>query len=334
MKSLRSIQYLRAAAALAVVAYHAGQWIFSPVTTGAAGVDVFFVISGFVMWISTRGRQVSPAAFLWRRLIRVAPLYWLATLALAAGAAASPGLFPHVTPQAGHILRSMLFIPHSNPEGDPFPLLAAGWTLNYEAVFYVIFAAALFVPPGRRLAVLAAALGAVASFGMFHHPAYPFLANPLMLQFLGGAILGRLWLDRALPSGRTGLIVIGLAVAALAASHFLGVVPESLLRPLLWGLPAGALVLGAVAMEAEGKLPRWPALSLLGDASYAIYLCHTPVLALWNRAIGPTDPAVFFAGGLTLSLTVGLACHLLIERPLLAALRRRKGAPVLAQGGA
>ena len=327
VKTIRSIQYLRALAALSVVAYHAGQWIVSPVSVGAAGVDVFFIISGFVLWTVTWARPQSPGAFLWRRAVRVVPLYWMATLALAAGALAAPGLIPHVTPQAGHILQSMLFIPHHNPEGDLFPLLAPGWTLNYEAAFYLVFAAGLALPSRWRLAWLAGVLGPLACFGLFYFPAYPFGANPMLLQFLAGAMLGRLWIDRALPSRRVGVALMILALAAFAASHPLGVVPDSLLRPLAWGLPAFALVLGALAVEADGGVPAWPVVGRLGDASYAIYLCHTPVIALWNRLIGPTNPALFFVMAMALSVAAGLACHAAIERPLLRRLGRAGSQP-------
>src|SRR5665213_2393583 len=96
MKPLSSIQYLRAGAALAVVAYHALQWLGGGFDVGRAGVDVFFVISGLIMWTVTAGREVSPGAFLWRRFTRVAPLYWLASLGVAGMAVIWPALLPPV----------------------------------------------------------------------------------------------------------------------------------------------------------------------------------------------------------------------------------------------
>ena len=149
-----SIQHLRAIAALSVALFHACQWSQIDFGIGAAGVDLFFVISGFVMWTVTAGREAAPLTFLRRRVIRVAPLYWIVTLALVAGALVFPQRFPEVEPRADHILLSLAFIQHMNPAGQPFPILAPGWTLNYEAVFYLVFASTLILPVRRRIAGL------------------------------------------------------------------------------------------------------------------------------------------------------------------------------------
>src|SRR5580658_5421280 len=143
---LLSIQALRALAATAVVAYHALQWGSGGFDVGRAGVDVFFVISGFIMWRVTSGRDVTPGAFLWRRVTRVAPLYWLTTLAVLAAALVWPGFLPEVRPGWRHLALSLAFIPHLDPRGLPFPTLPPGWTLDYEALFYLTFAAALAGP--------------------------------------------------------------------------------------------------------------------------------------------------------------------------------------------
>ncbi len=323
MRTLLSIQYLRGFAALAVVAYHACQWIMAPVSVGAAGVDVFFVISGFIMWTTTWEAPISPARFAWRRLTRVAPLYWVLTLALAAAATALPGVFPHVTPQPLHVVKSMLFIAHYNPEGAAFPLLAVGWTLVYEMVFYLAFTVALAFPRSQRMAWLSLILVPISCFGLMYLPAYTMLANPMLLQFLAGAAVGRLYLQRALPGRTGGWIALAAAAVLFAVSHLIGVVPESLMRPLEWGAPATMLVLGAVCIEADGGVRSSPILKRLGDASFSIYLIHTPVMALFNKAIGPTHPALFFTLAMILSVAAGLACHHWLEQPLLALFRRR-----------
>lgn len=325
MRNLLSIQYLRAVAALMVVAFHAGQWVLMPVAVTAAGVDVFFIISGFVMWITTWNHAVSPVEFLRRRAIRVAPLYWLATLGLALGIAALPGVFPNVTLDAVHILKSLLFIPHVNPRGDPFPLLAVGWTLNYEAVFYLAFSAALTAAPQNRLGVLIAILVPLACLGTLYIPLYHLFANPMLLQFLVGVAVARLWIQRALPGPRAGLAFAALGMAALIATHWMGAQPDHFIRPFLWGAPAALLVLGLVA--AEPILPVWPALRRLGDASYSLYLVHTPVMALLNGILSPSHPVLFFGLAVAVSIAAGLLCHAAIERPLLARLRPRPSAP-------
>jgi exopolysaccharide production protein ExoZ len=323
VRTLSSIQYLRGVAAVAVVSYHIGQYLLWPVEVGAAGVDVFFIISGFVMWTTTWQRPTPPLLFLWRRAIRVAPLYWLATLALLACVLAVPSAFFNITVDAGHILKSLAFISHVNPLGAPFPFLAPGWTLNYEAIFYLAFALSLCIPPSRRLAVLAGLLIGIACLGWIDVPRYRLGANPMMLQFLAGALIGRLWLQRMMPGARAGWILMGASLLMFFGSVLLGVKTDFFVRPMLWGIPAATLVLGALTLDANGALPRAPVLQRLGDASYSIYLCHVIVLALFNRAIGPTNPILFLALGMALSVGAGLFCHRYVERPLLKLMRRR-----------
>jgi len=320
VRALLSIQYLRAIAALAVVFYHAGQWVMSPLAIGAAGVDIFFLVSGFVMWTSTWGHTVRPLDFLSRRAVRVVPLYWLATLALAVVVLLLPGVVPNATVQGEHILKSLLFIPHYNPQGSPFPLLAVGWTLTYEAVFYLAFAVALLARPDERMGVLVGILVPLSALGIVVYPLYPLFANPMLLQFLVGAIIGRLWLSRtAQPSPRTGLVLAAVGAVALAVSQGFEIKPEDLYRPLFWGLPAACLVMGVVA--AEPILPAAPILRRIGDASYSIYLVHTTVMAFANKAIGHEQSILFFCVAVALSIAAGLACHAAIERPLLTRLR-------------
>ena len=131
-QTLLSIQYLRASAALMVVVYHA--MMLAPVDfgIGAAGVDLFFVISGFILWTIARERPLTPLEFLKRRWIRVAPLYWTLTLAVAAIATFWPFVFGQFKATPSHVLLSLGFIQHMNPDGAPFPLIPVGWSLNYE----------------------------------------------------------------------------------------------------------------------------------------------------------------------------------------------------------
>ncbi|HEX7760137.1 MAG TPA: acyltransferase [Caulobacteraceae bacterium] len=330
MKTYYSIQYLRAAAAIAVAVYHAFQWMDGGFEAGRAGVDVFFVISGFIMWSITAGRQVRPRSFLWRRLTRVAPTYWVITLVLAATAVAWPAFLPNVQAGWSHMLLSMAFITHRGPNGLPFPVLPAGWTLNYEAEFYLIFAVGLLMGETRRLAFVTAALVAIGVLGVLDPPLYTLGANLMMMEFAAGLWLGKLATDRVLPGALIGASLAGLALALFAATNsaWFG---DTLMRPLFWGLPALMLVGGAVALEARGKVLRWRWLKALGDASYSIYLCHAPATALVAHAVGTSQPLIFAPAAIAASIAAGLACRRFVERPLLHLLRRRE-APVSAPG--
>lgn len=317
-----SIQHLRALAALSVALFHACQWSQIDFSIGAAGVDLFFVISGFVMWTVTAGRDVTPAAFLRRRLIRVAPLYWMVTLALVAGALAVPQRFPEVEPRADHVLLSLAFIQHMNPGGQPFPVLAPGWTLNYEAVFYLVFASTLILPVQRRIAALTMALAVLSVAGFAWPPGYVMMLNPMFLQFLAGVWLARLAQERLLPERAIGWLLMGMGLA-LFLLLWLSAIDPDLWRPMIWGVPAALVVAGAVSVEADGGWPHWRWLGLLGNASYSLYLTHTLTIGALAMTIGAWNPPLFVPLAMAVATAGGLAGYLWVEKPLLSLLRRR-----------
>ena len=318
---LLSIQYLRAVAALMVLAYHACRWTWPQMAIGAAGVDVFFVISGFILWTVAHERATTPGRFLRHRASRVVPLYWVLTLAVAGAAVAAPAYFHDARPTVSHVLLSLGFIPHLNEAGEPFPLISAGWSLNYEAIFYLIFTAALFAKAEHRFAWLSVGLVAVPVFGVVFHQLYYLGFNAMFLQFLAGVWLARRRLAKGLPRRPLGLTLAIMGVLGFVALSFLDLF-ENLARPLWWGVPAFALVAGLVMVEDDGGLPRIGWLKLLGDASYSIYLTHvifTGVLTHFINSGTLTYVAVAVAG----SLALGLACHFLLEKPLIGLFRQK-----------
>jgi exopolysaccharide production protein ExoZ len=329
---LLSIQALRALAALAVVAYHALQWDSGGFDVGRAGVDVFFVISGFIMWHVTSGRDVAPGAFLWRRFTRVAPLYWLATLGVLAVALVWPAFLPEVRPGWRHLALSLAFIPHLDPRGLPFPTLPPGWTLDYEALFYVIFAAALAGPRSWRGRLVVGALIAVTAFGfLVPEPFYYLGANPMLLQFAAGVCLGIAVENGLSPARWMGAAMILAALAWWTAVQAVGLFTE-LWRPLLWGVPAFLTVAGALGLElgpSAIRAPAWTARAarVLGDASYAIYILHLPASALAAHTLGYTRPWLFLPAAMAASIAAGLAGRAWVEKPLLERLRARRARP-------
>jgi len=320
-RPLLSIQYLRAGAALAVVAYHAMQWRDEGFDVGRAGVDVFFVISGVIMWKITAGRDVAPLVFLWRRATRVAPLYWIATLLVAATATLWPGFLPQISGNLRHLALSLAFIPHFDPHGLPFPTLPPGWSLIYEAVFYGVFALALAGPRAWRGRVATGGLTAVIISGIvLRDPAYILGANPMLWQFAAGLGLGLAMEKKALPSKAWGWALIAAALAVWTVIQSSGVFVE-LWRPFFWGVPATLLVAGALTVEARGGVAVWPWLKNLGDASYAIYLFHMPAVAVVAHAVGLRRLWVYLPLSLAAAVAAGLAAHRGLERPLVARLR-------------
>jgi exopolysaccharide production protein ExoZ len=326
MQTLFSIQYLRALAALAVVVFHAGERTGLHFTIGAAGVDVFFVVSGFIMMAISDGRPDGPAAFFRNRLLRVAPAYWAATVVMIAGAIV--GLFPNLQLDALHVLGSFLFIPLPSPNsGNLWPVLVQGWTLNYEIFFYAVFALILFLKPMFRLAALATTFGVLALIGLAAKPDIPTLAfytAPIILEFVAGAALAKLWKHGRLPPASLGLVFAGLAVAGFATIQVLKLNFDA------WtcGPLAVMLVLGALAIETRGKLPAMPGLAYLGDSSYSIYLWHTfAVSVVVQVGLALSLPPFMLLIIATLSgVIVGVAGYECFERPVHLMLRGKRSA--------
>ena len=207
------IQSLRGIAALAVVWHHAtnqvaGMAAFVPWGFGVSGVDVFFVISGFIMVVTTWDRRITPTEFWRRRFLRVVPLYWLLTLAMVAIALAAPSLFKSLKVAPATLLESLLFVPHFSQSfpGNVWPLLVPGWTLNFEMFFYVVFGTLLVLPRTARMQTLVAALVGLVAIGTllgpFENAAAQTYTHPMLLEFAGGALLGAWWKSgpRTLPA--------------------------------------------------------------------------------------------------------------------------------------
>lgn len=319
---LLSIQYMRAIAAIGVLSFHAAQRAGSDFGIGAAGVDVFFVISGFIMWVISARKPLRPTAFLARRAARIVPLYWLVTLVVAGTALAAPSLFPNLRPTFAHVVKSLLFYPHSDPVGVVAPLIVPGWTLNYEVFFYGVFAVSLLTALRVRPLVLTAMLGLLVLVGKIAHPSNAVGAtytSPLLLEFLSGVWLGKAWTDHRLPGPAFGFIGVALGSGMIVIVTLSGLAIEPV-RIFAWGLPSLLIVAGAVSLDRAGLVADWPILKFLGDASYSIYLVHGLALSVAARllAIAGIDwaPALLIAG-VAGGLGAGSACYLLVEKPLL-----------------
>jgi len=235
-----SIQYLRAAAALGVVAFHAAQRAGIDLRIGAAGVDVFFVISGVIIWVVTQARRPAPGAFVLDRLSRIAPAYVLLTLGVAGSALAFPSLFPNLRLTSGHVLQSVLFIPHPDPDGRPWPVVVAGWTLTFEMFFYVVFACALLVPLQDRAWWCTLFIGGFAACDAvvrFDSVIGQFYTDNITLEFVAGIWLGVAWTRGRLPSRFLGWAALVSGMAGLAASSGLQALWPGLPECLYWGCP-------------------------------------------------------------------------------------------------
>jgi exopolysaccharide production protein ExoZ len=286
---LHSLQAMRAVAAWLVVADHAlleithngsedriTQFAW---TLGSGGVYAFFVISGFIMvhvcWESF-GRWAASADFLRRRIIRIVPLYWVATIAALAyhRVSATHGA------NAGwpELATSLAFIPYAGQDGSWTPILPQGWTLNYEMMFYAIFALGLSFPRQLALPAVGVALGGFVVLGPWvPHGTIAYLASPIVLWFMLGVGLAVLWRRRGFqePAWLAGWVRLLEPFGDASYSTYLvhGLVLTMLLR--LW-------------LVANGTLSMWivpVSLVAVTIAGYATHLAvEKPILRVITRA--------------------------------------------------
>lgn len=324
------LQYLRAIAVLMVVVGHlhqaggrfTGADILGPVGyLGFAGVDVFFVISGFIIHTLYRSAKRPTASYALKRLNRIYPLYWIFTaLALLGYLAMGDSLTRQITDIDW--LTTVALLPSSQP-----PLLLVGWTLIHEIYFYLVYGLLLFLPGRWRWAAIATWLGltllAQTSWLAPTNPWSALVLSPFNLLFIAGLGLAELrphlartrWI--ALP-----ILLVGVAIATRwTATYGLDGLADAGDRVFAFLTLAIALVWAVLAWQ-----PRWhAALTGIGDWSYAIYLGHLLVIGTLARIIGRmAEPGLastlaLYMIGLALSLALGFLTHRFLEMPLLAA---------------
>jgi exopolysaccharide production protein ExoZ len=331
-----NVQYLRFVAASMVVLHHTllASFRYWPddahdrhqFVAGAAGVDIFFVISGFIMVFISEKKERSPLDFVRHRLARVVPPYWVVTICIAVAMLIAPSAFQVSRFELPHFLASLLFLPYPHPTlNEALPLYAPGWTLNYEFFFYMLFAAAMAINSTNRVALASSALIALVIAGYAwpnENVAYAFYTNPIMLEFVYGMIIGRMVIRGAsVPrSASFGLILLGIA-GLIAAAQYSLVERLSGERILIYGLPAALLVAGSITLEFSKIAKPINFIVMLGNASYAIYVTHYILLgsilkgcSLFGLSPGFALTAICFVG----ATAIGVLFHFAIERPLVA----------------
>jgi exopolysaccharide production protein ExoZ len=338
-----SLQALRFMAAAMVVAFHSSCWamfgegVDCPVDRGwgigGAGVDIFFVISGFV--ITFTGPLASPrptgAQFFWRRWSRVAPIFYLLSAPFIAIALATGGLN---WPQTA---ATFLFWPAAGPDLVQ-PYLHAGWTLGFEMLFYTAMSLALVGGRLRRnFAILAAALAlAVIASRFVAWDGLKVLANPIFVEFAAGAGLAILWPRLGAAPLTLGWAMIATGIGVIAADAVVGVGNVSWwttlentnvwMRVAVFGAPGALLIAGFCVCERALKGRVVSLAASLGDASYSLYLSQAfsvPAASLlWFQFLGRTHLVLTGIASFVTAVAVGVAVYRWIERPILKELRR------------
>lgn len=313
MSRIVSLQLGRAFAATSVVVGHTLheaekwpdaspwiEWLGHNVPFGS-GVDVFFVISGFVMSFISQGRLDEPGywrTFSLNRIARIVPAYWFYTTAMVVLLLAMPSAFDTASFNIWQVLRSYLFLPGLTAERGN-PILQLGWTLNYEMFFYALFALAIALFGRRAVPALVATLVVLVALNpLFVDGIYAlaYWTRPIILDFAAGMLLAEVFMRGIrIPRG-TGIVLMILGVALLHVTIQMQFPPKSLADDVSYGIAATIFVAGLVlAPDVRETDPLTRGAVLVGDASYSLYLSHPfaltavflvfariPALQLWN----------------------------------------------------
>ncbi|QDL98015.1 acyltransferase [Rhodopseudomonas palustris] len=345
-----AIQLLRAFAATAVVFTHAttrigyifpegiaGSHLFGEssgqVRVGDAGVDLFFVISGFVMLYVHRNDFARPGAvsgFFRKRIARIVPLYWLLTTVAVAVTVLSPGVFTthYAAADPAWIVGSYLFLPIPAPGRELSPVIGVGWTLNYEMFFYLVFGLLLMFPRALALRSLITAFTVLVGLGVVLSPALPwakFVTSWLLLEFLLGIGIAYWRLSGGRLSAQAAWMVAAVSLAVLLATVHWTPDEQGAGRFALWGIPAAGIVVAATNLDlGQGRARRLAA--VLGDASYSIYLFQVFALPIWGFMMSrlgfgtlPFDLNVVILT--VLVVASGVVGWAVVERPLSRAVK-------------
>jgi exopolysaccharide production protein ExoZ len=324
-----TLQYLRAIAAMAVVYYHVGLGIRDESKSisqlGACGVDLFFVISGFIMYYISSFKPMTPWRFAGARFLRIVPIYWLATLTMFLMPVVSKTIGWSSSLDIRHLATSLFFIGGMHWTGmyGTFPVYRAGWTINYEIFFYVLFSLGLFLNSVRRTAIavclVLSLLVAVGISYQIEDGILGFYTAPIVIEFIFGMAIAAGYRAGWRLQWSAALVSISVGVIALM---IWADTPDGRLWALDRGIPAALIVVGSVSLESSARNLPIPIIRLIGDSSYSIYLTHLftlPLLGiLWNHAFTLSSHMVVirYAVPMTAAAAVGVGVYWAVERPL------------------
>lgn len=340
--TIYSVQLLRAIAALLVVfdhglihiltaygapqEYHVMAW-----KLGGIGVTIFFVISGFVMALTNDrkfGQPAEPVHFMLNRIIRIVPLYWVMTFV----AAALTMLTTDKEVSISYLLMSLFFIVPQDASGQALlqPVLGPGWTLTYEMFFYAIFALFLLLPKRAGVIGFTITMLALVFWGMttlssaeINDPTsrFAFYANPLLLLFVSGVLLGVAYKKYETLFGQINISIVWMFIAVAITTAFSILTDKNswplYLQPIVFVLPLICVAIALVSRFEPVTLSRRFGI-LLGEASYSIYLSHILFLAVLRKILpaGTLYGTFYLTAAIAGSIITGILIYKLIEMPL------------------
>ena len=341
---LKLIQVIRGIAATIVILVHVSsstlvyfktEWLYDIFKVGWNGVDIFFVLSGFIITFihfDDLVKKQNIKQFFIKRFNRIYPIFWVVnTVAV--------GLLVLTKKYTMHNLFSWFTLKSYLLLSTDVPLLPlrVAWSLCYEVLFYLVFGVCIIL--GFRISkiVWAAWLVLIAAYYLFvQRISPPVVLNPFILEFLMGCVVGYIFrlitVDNSkfvsLQNNAIALIVLGIILftAMWAVSYLTDYGQKNDIESrVFYGLSASFIILGAAITDYK-KPVKIPALLLLiGDASYVIYLTHFLILAFVFKIASSvlkqhnSSGIVFLVGvfAIIVALVCGIICHIFIEKPLL-----------------
>ncbi len=338
---LRSVQFLRTAAALLVVSAHLDIVLSAigvfPQGQAAVGIfgaalAIFFTISGFVMVYTTRNSRLTPWTFMANRIVRAVPFYWAVTMVVFTIALAAPEMMQATRADPGELLESLTVIPFQKANGLVEPVLFVGWTLNYEMFFYVVFASGLsFANKTVGAVSVILWLSCFVVVGIITQPTgiiARFYTDSIILEFALGMLVA-LVLPYLPARAGLGLKVVAalLVLVGMGAAIWLPYQLPNAPVVIVCGIPTTLILGGIVALEGWGWAARSSVWLVLGDATYSIYLTHpfvTQVVGKIARRLDAHGPLAIalLVFALASSCVVGVVVYRTVERPLWQLARR------------
>ena len=327
-----SLQILRGVAALLIVFAHAchdtskttnESWLINFYNLqhfGFIGLDLFFIISGFIMILIHGDDFLRPKAagiFLIKRIIRIVPLYWIFTIFAASLLLVFPELFSKGKMfDFEHLIASLFFFPWYNTNGDIFPVLAVGWTLNVEMYFYVVFALTLLLAKKYFLATISFILiFGVLIFNILNvsFPYFLMIGKPILLEFLIGVYIGYLYRKKIILENPMIWLIISLIV--ILGTIFIHV--NTVYSVIFKGVPSAILIYVLLSLEYKfGCKYCNKYLIILGNASYSIYVTHAFFYKGVIKLFGNIEPDLLILLSVFFSILGGIFIYYAIEKPI------------------
>jgi peptidoglycan/LPS O-acetylase OafA/YrhL len=338
-KKIEGLQVMRAIAATFVMMFHGmhmlhrdtGFWFLNrTMTIGYSGVDIFFVISGFIILYTSDFGPFSIVAFFKKRFIRVYPIYWIVNILLLIAYFISPSPGQLYKGNLNTVLGSLLLLPQQQY------IIGIAWTLSYEIIFYIIFAIAFSISKQFLFFCLSLWTAVILIAYYFHIKSQitlvDTLLNPIIIEFFLGCLIAYLFKKYTHVKGWLWLLIAGIVLYIINWSIYYkatNINPAAfssyMSRVYLFGLPAAILVFGLLYLKSG--FPK--VLVYLGDSSYSLYLIHGTVISVLLKLVEKLNLRYLIGNNIgamvifALTITVAMLFYRFIEMPIINQIKKR-----------